>query len=334
MRRHVIALTGIIIATTTVGGWATTGGGQAPQLGSGGPEAQLERVVMHDAGGRTIGSVRIGEAGETVRVQASLRGLSPGFHAFHVHETGLCDPDAPDGPFTTAGGHYVGGGGDHGAHDGDMPSLYVAEDGTARLSFVTDRFTLDELRGGDGSAVMVHAGPDNFANIPKDRYTSSLPGETVPDSETLKTGDAGDRAACGVIGGDDGSEDAGGLVTVTSEDGFFETVRRIRNDIETSDDLTLVSVVNHAAAARQAGLELRPTTLIVFGNAAGGTPLMQEARTFGIDLPQKLLVWRAQGVVKVTYNDPHYLADRHGVTGQDELLDDIEAALRQLATGA
>ncbi|MBA2573338.1 MAG: hypothetical protein H0V02_00920 [Nocardioidaceae bacterium] len=46
------------------------------------------------------------------------------------------------------------------------------------------------------------------------------------------------------------------------------------------------------------------------------------------------LVWRTQGVVKVTYNDPHYLADRHGVTGQDELLDDIEAALRQLATGA
>lgn len=91
--------------------------------------------------------------------------------------------------------HYVGGG--DGAHDGDMPSLDVAEDGTARLSFVTDRFTLDELRGGDGSAVMALAGRDNFANIP-DCYTSSLSDETRPDSETFDTGDAGDRAACEV----------------------------------------------------------------------------------------------------------------------------------------
>lgn len=334
MRGHVFALTGLIVASTAVGAWATGAGGQAPQHVSSGPDRHLEKVVLNDVDGQSIGSVRIHGTGETVQVRASLHGLEPGFHGFHVHETGVCDPDAPDGAFTSAGGHYAGDGGDHGTHDGDMPSLYVAGDGTARLSFVTDGFTLDELLGGDGSAVMVHAGSDNFANIPEDRYTSSLTGEEGPDAVTLKTGDAGDRFACGVLGGAEPPENPEGLVTVTSQDGFFATVRRIRDDIETSDDLTLVSVVNHAAAARDAGMELRPTTLVVFGNAAAGTPLMQEARTFGIDLPQKLLVWRADGVVNVSYNDPHYLADRHGVTGQDELLDNIEAALRQLATGA
>ena len=336
MRRHVIALAGILVATTTVGAWATGGGAPAPQHVSSGADSYPEKVVMHDTEGRIIGAVRLRQEGKTVRIQANLRRLSQGFHGFHVHGTGVCDPDAPDGPFTSAGGHYVGDGVDHGTHDGDMPSLYVAADGTAQLSFVTDQFTLDELLGGDGSAVMVHEGPDNFANIPEDRYTSTLTGEPKPgpDSDTRKTGDAGDRVACGVLGGDDGSADAAGLVTVTSEDAFFATVQRIRNDIENSDDLALVSVVNHAAAARDAGLELRPTTLIVFGNAAAGTPLIQQAPTFGIDLPQKLLVWRKQGVVNVTYNDPHYLADRHGVTGQDELLDDIGAVLQQLATGA
>lgn len=335
MRHHAIALAGIIVATTTVGAWAAGGGVQSVQPQHGDDSGRhLEKVVLHDVDGRRIGVVGLHEVGDTVRVRASLRHLSPGFHGFHVHETGVCDPDAPEGPFTTAEGHYVGDGGKHGAHDGDMPSLYVAEDGTARLSFYTDSFTLNELRAGDGSAVMVHEGRDNFANIP-DRYTSSLSGKTGPDRETRDTGDAGDRAACGVLGGDDGSgADRAGLVTVTSDDSFIATVRRIRGDIERSDDLTLVSEVNHAAAAREAGSGLRPTTLLVFGNPAAGTPLMQESRTFGIDLPQKLLVWRAQGDVNVTYNDPHALAARHGVTGQDALLDDIEATLRQLATGA
>jgi len=60
---------------------------------------------------------------------------------------------------------------------------------------------------------------------------------------------------------------------------------------------------------------------------------MQDARTIGIDLPQKLLVWREGTEIKVSYNDPHYLADRHGISGQDELLDQIAELLHQLATG-
>ena len=72
-----------------------------------------------------------------------------------------------------------------------MPSLLVNADGTASAAFETDRFTIRQLRDADGSAVMVHAGPDNFANIPP-RYGTA-------DQETLDTGDSGTRAACGVI---------------------------------------------------------------------------------------------------------------------------------------
>ena len=77
-----------------------------------------------------------------------------------------------------------------------MPSLLVTASGRAFSSFVTDRFVLADLRDTDGSAVMVHAGRDNFANIPE-RYSAA--GVAGPDAATLMTGDAGARAACGVI---------------------------------------------------------------------------------------------------------------------------------------
>ena len=77
-----------------------------------------------------------------------------------------------------------------------MPPLLVTADGQAYTSFATDRFSLDSLRDVDGSAVMVHAGADNLANIP-DRYT--VGGVAGPDTTTLNTGDAGLRVACGVV---------------------------------------------------------------------------------------------------------------------------------------
>ena len=80
-----------------------------------------------------------------------------------------------------------------------MPSLLVLDDGTAQLQFATDRFTLAELLEGDGSAIIVHALPDNFANVPT-RYQSTTEGVFGPDSATLATGDAGGRVACGVVG--------------------------------------------------------------------------------------------------------------------------------------
>lgn len=156
----------------------------------------VEHVTLRAADGSRVGHVTMRQLGGKVVVSVKARGLEPGFHGFHVHAVGLCEPDAPDGPFTTAGGHYTGDSPNHGDHAGDLPSLLVTEDGQAWASFATDRFTLAELRDSDGSAVMVHADPDNFANIPE-RYTSGgVPG---PDADTLDTGDAGDRAACGVV---------------------------------------------------------------------------------------------------------------------------------------
>jgi Cu-Zn family superoxide dismutase len=126
----------------------------------------------------------------TVSVRVDVRGMEPGFH---IHTTGLCEA-----PFTSAGGHFDPGGDDHGDHAGDLPTLLVNDDGKGRLAFATDRFSLAELSDEDGSALIVHAGRDNYANIPE-RYHSHETDTFGPDEATLATGDAGDRAACGLI---------------------------------------------------------------------------------------------------------------------------------------
>lgn len=156
-------------------------------------------VAMANADGDEVGTVTLVPEEGKIRVEAELEGLEPGFHGFHVHDTGRCEPEAPEGPFATAAGHLAGGGDVHGEHAGDMPSLYVTEDGTASLNVVLDRFTTRELLADDGAAIMVHGDPDNFAHVP-DRYTSSEAEEPGPDESTRKTGDAGSRVACGVIG--------------------------------------------------------------------------------------------------------------------------------------
>lgn len=79
-----------------------------------------------------------------------------------------------------------------------MTSLEVRTDGGAKLVTTTDSFTAADLLGGEGTALIIHQDPDNFGNIP-DRYTSKS-GAPGPDQETLATGDAGKRVACGVIG--------------------------------------------------------------------------------------------------------------------------------------
>jgi Cu-Zn family superoxide dismutase len=153
-------------------------------------------VTVRDTSGRRVGSAVLRQRGDTVEISARLSSLTPGFHGLHVHQVGLCEPDAAAGPFTTAGGHLPGGDSAHGEHAGDLPSLLAGQDGRAKLRFRTDRFTLEDLRDSDGSAVMVHSGPDNFANIPERYTTGGTPG---PDATTLGTGDSGSRVACGVI---------------------------------------------------------------------------------------------------------------------------------------
>lgn len=137
------------------------------------------------------------------------------------------------------------------------------------------------------------------------------------------------------LGGGEPEPLAEGLVTLRSERNFNDTFNRLRTAIEGNDDLLVVETVDHAANARRAGLQLPPTRLIVFGNPELGTPLMQAERTAAIDLPQKMLVWEdGDGRVYVSYNDPAYLARRHGIAGQEETLRRISAALRGLAERA
>lgn len=150
---------------------------------------------LQDASGAGVGWARFTPDGDGVHVKVRAYGLTPGFHGFHVHTLGVCEGSVG---FATAGGHYNPAGATHAHHAGDMPILFVKQDGTAELDFRTDSFTVDQLLDADGSAVIVHAGPDNFGNIPS-RYLSGALLTPGPDAATLATGDAGARAACGVV---------------------------------------------------------------------------------------------------------------------------------------
>lgn len=148
-----------------------------------------------------------------IGVYAYARAIEPAdeFHGFHLHTTGECDPNAVDPetdevvPFYSAGGHFNPASEEHGDHAGDFPTLLVNADGTAELRFVTDRLKFRDLFDEDGSAVIIHADRDNYANIPattstgRKRYHSHLENVFGPDSETTATGDAGSRFACGVV---------------------------------------------------------------------------------------------------------------------------------------
>jgi uncharacterized protein (DUF302 family) len=100
--------------------------------------------------------------------------------------------------------------------------------------------------------------------------------------------------------------------------------------------LTVFARIDHAAGAAAVGLSLRPTELLIFGNAKGGTPLMQSAQTTGIDLPLKALVWQdAAGKTWLSYNDPSWLAKRHGLGHETEpAVSAMAAALAATAKAA
>ena len=93
-----------------------------------------------------------------------------------------------------------------------------------------------------------------------------------------------------------------------------ETMERLIAGV-TRRSMTIFAHIDHAAGAADVGLKLRPTDLLVFGAARGGTPLMQAAQTIGIDLPLKAMVWQdADGAVWIGYNDPGWIASRHGIS--------------------
>ena len=126
-----------------------------------------------------------------------------------------------------------------------------------------------------------------------------------------------------------------GLITIKSSFGPEDTMKRLEAEVK-AKGLTVFAHVDHAAGATAVGLPLRPTDLLIFGNAKGGTPLMQAAQTIGIDLPLKALVWQDEaGVTWLSYNDPAYLAHRHGLGDSTAApVNAMSGALKAIATKA
>lgn len=126
-----------------------------------------------------------------------------------------------------------------------------------------------------------------------------------------------------------------GLIACVSKFGPKETVDRLAAAI-TTRGISIMARIDHAAAAAAIGMELRPTEVLIFGNPRAGTPLMQAVQTVGIDLPLKVLVWQdADGTTRLAYNDPQWLAQRHGVdAGLDRTLHTMADALAAVAREA
>jgi Cu-Zn family superoxide dismutase len=147
--------------------------------------APTAHASLRSATGQAVGSVLLRDTPNGILLKVDLTAAEPGAHGFHIHETGRCEAPA----FQSAGGHYAGGGSEHGLidtprpHAGDLPNVHVPQDG--RLSFevlapgVTLREGARSLFDSDGSALVLHRNPDDYASEP--------------------AGNAGDRIACGVI---------------------------------------------------------------------------------------------------------------------------------------
>ena len=125
-----------------------------------------------------------------------------------------------------------------------------------------------------------------------------------------------------------------GLISVKSSHDVKATADRLENILK-QKGMTVFIRINHAAGARKAGQDLRPTELVVFGNPTIGTALMQCNRSVAIDLPQKALIWQDdKEQVWLTYNDPDYLAQRHGLDACGQVINTVAEALSNFARAA
>jgi len=122
-----------------------------------------------------------------------------------------------------------------------------------------------------------------------------------------------------------------GLIDIASNHSVDETVQKLKGILQ-AKGITLFALVDHSGEAAKAGMKMRPTKLLIFGNPKGGTPVMLAAPSSAIDLPLKILVWEdIQGKVWITYNSPNYLQERHNIP--PDLLPNI-AVIETLAAKA
>lgn len=126
---------------------------------------------------------------------------------------------------------------------------------------------------------------------------------------------------------------ADGMVALKSPHNVKDTMSRLEEAVK-QRGLNVFARVDHAAGAAEVGKTLRPTEVLIFGNPQGGTPFMECEQTVGIDLPLKALVWEDAGAqVWVGYNDPGYLAQRHGVSACP-VVENLRKALAGIAGAA
>jgi uncharacterized protein (DUF302 family) len=128
---------------------------------------------------------------------------------------------------------------------------------------------------------------------------------------------------------------AEGLTTIESHFGPKETLDRLETDVK-AKGLTVFARIDHAAGATAVGLNLLPTAVLIFGNARGGTPLMQSNQLIGIELPLKVLVWQdTSGKTWLSYVDPPNLAKRYGLPAETAAaVSNLASALRALTAKA
>ena len=128
---------------------------------------------------------------------------------------------------------------------------------------------------------------------------------------------------------------AAGITTIRSSYGPEETMNRFEAEVRARGMIAFAHI-DHAAAAAAAGLSLRPTELLIFGDASGNTPLMELAQTTGIDLPLRALVWQDEsGVTWLSYSDPKWIAKRHGLRSEVvPTLSILFAGLNEMARSA
>ena len=157
--------------------------------GTSGAGSSVARADLHDQAGNPVGSVVFKQVeGEIVgQAEVQLPANSSEFHGFHIHANDA--GAACTGDFTAVGGHWNPGGTTHGSHAGDLPVLMRDASGHAEAEIVVGKFQPEDIIG---RAVIVHVGPDNYANIPASPYGG-------PQGATLNTGDAGGRFACAIV---------------------------------------------------------------------------------------------------------------------------------------